>query len=357
MQVDLADHIDEKEWDACVAATLGANFYQTSIFAHALKELHSARPLFVTVKEGEKVIACLLACRDGFGQQFFEERPAVGFLSPLVRKAMPHLHWAYGPLFLERALRKEALEEIVAALSAYCLSKKVFLAEGLPALHGDAFDAADSSVFTAEGFSIKKHATFLIDLTQGKEILWSNLDKAARKAVTDCNASGVVVSKASSEEDVKDYLALLKSFRKKMGFLMPPFYPAVSFWAEYGGKNVDVYLAKQDGKLISGMGVVYFGGVVSEVAVARDLDCKAYAQDAIKWAIIRWGAENGQTCYDLGGVSPAPVTPKEKGLYQFKAKWGGKLVPYEEYSKFFSRGRKFFVAALKKMALKVGTNA
>jgi lipid II:glycine glycyltransferase (peptidoglycan interpeptide bridge formation enzyme) len=52
--------------------------------------------------------------------------------------------------------------------------------------------------------------------------------------------------------------------------------------------------------------------------------------------------------YDLSGVSPSPIDPKEEGIRRFKSKFGGKYVEYAIYSKIYSRTKDKLVRWLKR---------
>lgn len=338
---------DAEAWDSLVASNAAGTFFQTAEYAEALGALRNVEPLYFKATEDGAVLGVLLAFRETLWQQVFEEKTHLRPLAPVFKKFFPCVRWVHGPLVFDSSRREEVAARLVGALSDYCKSSGAYSAEGLPPFH--AGDAGLDAVFSSAGFAAKPSATFLLDLTRGVDALKAGLRKSARKAVEDCEQQGVTVSKAATEGELQDYLDLLESFRRRSGLMRPPFYPHRAFWRKQKGRAVDVYLARQNGQTVSGMGVVYFNGIIFEVAVARDLDCSAYAQDAIKWAIINEGAERGFRAYDLGGVSPDPQTQKEKGVYQFKAKWGGELALYNAYQKFYSGRRRSLVNAAKRV--------
>ena len=72
-----------------------------------------------------------------------------------------------------------------------------------------------------------------------------------------------------------------------------------------------------------------------------------YGQDLLKWRLMQWGREHGFRVYDLMGVNPHSTDPKERGIFQFKAKWGGDLVEFPVFSKSYSRWK---TAVMRKVA-------
>ncbi len=74
-----------------------------------------------------------------------------------------------------------------------------------------------------------------------------------------------------------------------------------------------------------------YNGYINEFGIARtkkDSEGKLYSQDLLKWHIIKWGKNNNLKYYDLTGVNPYPQNEKEKGIFRYKEKWGGKLITY-----------------------------
>ncbi|MBN2289727.1 MAG: GNAT family N-acetyltransferase, partial [Candidatus Glassbacteria bacterium] len=100
---------------------------------------------------------------------------------------------------------------------------------------------------------------------------------------------------------------------------------------------LEIFLASRQGELLGGLGVWQHAGVVVEwgsVQSERARVEKLYCSDLLKWEVIRWGHGRGYRLYDLAGVAPDPdrADPKKRGIYQFKAKWGGR---YRESQVFF----------------------
>ena len=56
--------------------------------------------------------------------------------------------------------------------------------------------------------------------------------------------------------------------------------------------------------------------------------------------------------FDFAGVNPFPKTKKEKGIYYYASKWGGKLYDYTVYTKIIDR-TKFNVSSVLKNPRKI----
>ena len=82
---------------------------------------------------------------------------------------------------------------------------------------------------------------------------------------------------------------------------------------------------------IGAIRVSSFNGYINEYSIIRserDTKEKLYSQDLLKWKIIEWGLENNFSYYDLSGINLNPNNIKEKGIFRYKQKWGGKLTKY-----------------------------
>jgi hypothetical protein len=54
----------------------------------------------------------------------------------------------------------------------------------------------------------------------------------------------------------------------------------------------------------------------------------------------------GTEWLDYGGAEPNSEDPKMKGIYQFKAKWGGQLVAHDQCRLIVAGGRRFSAKGL-----------
>ncbi|MFH1056951.1 MAG: GNAT family N-acetyltransferase [Candidatus Micrarchaeota archaeon] len=315
------------EWDGLVSSVPSGTFFQSASFAGLSGDFFSGKPFCLKAVEEGKVVGTLL---------LFKKFP-----NALAKTAGLARLFAYnGPVILDSS----KAGEIAGALlqKAFDISRRekaceLFLA---PPYCDAAALGSITVAFAGMGLKREPSGTFLVDLSQSEEKLWSNLDKAAKKAVKQCTEEfNLSVEKVDSEEELGEYLNLLKKFRTASGFAMPMVYPSQNAWKKERGKTMEVFVAKDGGKIVSGIGVVFFNGVAMEIAVARDVAHKAYAQDLLKWHVLLWAKRQDFRLYDLAGVNPNPSTDKERGGFQFKAKWGGTLVKYDNYRKVFSKNR------------------
>jgi len=202
-------------------------------------------------------------------------------------------------------------------------------------------------VLQQRGFSATVRGTFHIDIEQSQEQLWNNLKKAARKAVKKCQRQAVEVRCIESLEDLERYYRLLAKAREQMGFFTNPFHVHEKRWEHlHNTGTMEIFIAEQNGEILAGLGLLFFNGLMTEIGSAQADRCRLegiYAGDALKWEIIQWGKARGMRCYDLAGVNPDldNADEKEKNIYRFKEKWGGKLVKYDNFNKHYTLRQRF----------------
>ena len=68
--------------------------------------------------------------------------------------------------------------------------------------------------------------------------------------------------------------------------------------------------------------VVQLGGVSYSNYSRKE---RLYGNDMMQWHVLKIALKVDCDWLDYGGVNPTSENPKLKGIYQFKAKWGGGL--------------------------------
>ncbi|MBI5036472.1 GNAT family N-acetyltransferase [Candidatus Micrarchaeota archaeon] len=164
------------------------------------------------------------------------------------------------------------------------------------------------------------------------------------------------IRELSEPEEFTQYVDVINDSRKRAG--IPPYSSSdilgVSQYLHPRGYYT-VFGAFEGSRLLAGLGVSYFNGYLHEWGAGTSSEAiqrKIYASDAIKWHIIEWASAQGHRFFDLSGVSPKPFdqqAKKEQGIFRFKAKWGGGLVKYREYSLPISRKRDKLLSFGKKL--------
>ena len=230
--------------------------------------------------------------------------------------------WSYGPVIFN----SEYSSEIYLSLQNFLLSHKSHLVLGWQ--HPFAIDGIES---LDDNFNLIKWSTFAIDLSKSKEELLQNIDKhSGRKNIQRAIKRGITIMEID-DTNLYDYFLLLNESKESSNPINSNYELFSKMWNILKPYGRGGFLAKKDGIPISGLSFSSLCGHIIEGGVARSSTDKTnvlYSQDLIKWKIIEWGLENNMKWYNLAGFNPEPVSEKEKGIFRFKKKWGGKQFNY-----------------------------
>lgn len=178
---------------------------------------------------------------------------------------------------------------------------------------------------TEEVYASPTH-TIWIDLTIGKDKLWSNLTKQCRYDVRRAKKLGIVVQKSNAQEDILRFYTLCQSISRTKNFFLNGSAILMSQLLENTIPNtVESFLfkAQYDSKFCGGAFVIRCGDSVHYMWAGVD---RAFSKlnigEAIQWEIIEWALSQNCKLYDLEGIDPK----NNPGTYNFKKKLGGEII-------------------------------
>jgi lipid II:glycine glycyltransferase (peptidoglycan interpeptide bridge formation enzyme) len=166
-------------------------------------------------------------------------------------------------------------------------------------------------------------ATFVIDLDESEEVLWSNLEPNSRNRVRRAAKCGVHVRISSQpcKEDLASFLEFYRPLAARVGSDIPE------------KKMLERMI--EAGDLITASALVSNSSVVAvsliylcpphafEVWAASGRNRIAGAGHLLKWESARWLKTRGLKWYDLGGLA---TTDTADTLYTFKKSFGGRYI-------------------------------
>lgn len=336
IDVEIHKQVNPLWWNERLTASPDGNIFQTTYWAEYLRAQDGVEPFYIVARERGEVVGMWALARGCQWQQQFQSHPLRAPLRRALQYVAAEYRWKYGPV----VLRSESAQEVLAALQNGL--DELARSERVSRISGD-FPPTDSDdyqrVFATADALQQTGATFLVDTTADADTLWRRLKSSARKAIRHCEEQGVRVERIEHASQLAIYHSALRETRARLGLDMPPYYPNATMWnCLRPNGNVEVFLAWQGERVLAGMGVLMFNGIVFEVgsaAMNAAIEQRIYAGDLIKWHIIRWAHERGHHTYDLAGVAVEPITEKEKQIHQFKAKWGGRLARADGFSKTY----------------------
>jgi len=331
MEVTIKSEVNEAEWNQALEKSEFGTVYQTTYYADSIREIMKEQPLFISVEDHGKTLGQLLLFKTCRFHGRVWHKPLGGLLVKFLMKTRPLYHWHFGPVTLCTEERENVYSKILDAVRSLAQDEGTNISSGYPHPLDDKIDC-----FNAIGFESKEAATFVVDLTKDVEQLWRGLEKhSARKNVERAGERGVTVETVEDEDEFHEYFNVLNETRIRDHVKPYRYTHGYKQWRMLSQKNMmKCFVAKNGNRTLAGLLISTFNGYLNESGAGQStyaIENKLYANDMLKWHIIKWGHEQGYRHYDLTGVNPNPQTPKEQGIYRFKAKWGGRLVTYHEY--------------------------
>jgi len=336
-RVEFSRTAPTQDWNDRVRSTADGTLFQTSHWARFCKRYFGIEALYLlAVGSSGEVQGQLLFFDEPVGYRgIMFERPLSWLTLPLMRRLIPSFRWQFGPLiFVEGEENRRAVcEAILDYVQAFATARRGLSIESSgPPIHG--CDAGEFiPVFEDRGYSVRIWNTFLVDLRVEPDELWTRLERSARKSVRRAQDQGVSVQRVKDLAELRLYYDFAVSQEANRRGRMFSFDNMAVMWdvlREHAG--VEFFVAVQGERMLGGLGVWVYNGLLTEFWVARSdhsVELRMYEGDLIRWEIIRWGHASGHRVYDLAGVAPDPVAgSKEAGIFRFKKKWGGKLHSY-----------------------------
>lgn len=274
------------QWDK-FAAELNAHPLQSALWGEARKKIDALESLYLaSIIEGKPQVLARVETRD--------------------IKGLGKIAWiAKGPVFAQPGKHEHYLE----------------LQNHLKQL---GFQVIVSHEYIATNEKNKNPIkTIWIDLNEGKETLFANLDKQWRYGVNRAKREGVEIIISTQTEIVETFYTLCEELSQQKSFDLPGSLPLINFLLNNTfDKNVSfsLFSAIYQEKVIGGAVIARVGNNAFYFWGASDRNYpKQRAGEAIQWAVIEWAIENKLQRYDLEGIDPI----NNPGVYAFKKKMGG----------------------------------
>ncbi|MBN3038371.1 MAG: peptidoglycan bridge formation glycyltransferase FemA/FemB family protein [Candidatus Omnitrophica bacterium] len=331
-----ANSIDRKTWNERVASVPEGSVFQTTFWADLLQDYLLYRPLYFVLKDDTGVQGECLAFIRGIVHQGLFERPLLHLMIPAVQKAFPQLHWQEGPLVFGKDLEKKAqcLKFFMQSVIEFAKKNKI------KSIGNATFpQIADyNSLVKEEDLNLwvrKKWATFIIDLEEEEKILWERLKPSTRNKIRNANKTNISVKRLENENELKQYQSFREASGKELKRRVSSYDNLLYMWRHLKLNNCcDFFAAFFEGSIIASLGLWYFNKNMYEWGVYNSRYASAnrlHASDILKWKVIEFGKNSDFNYYNLAGVNPQPPDNKEKGIYEFKQKWGGQFKEYWMY--------------------------
>lgn len=324
MSITLKICDDQREWDEVVDRSPHATLFHTWKFLKIM-EKHTPSKLYPLI--GMKGTTPI-----GVYPLFFQKR----FFLKTVFSPPPHCAVPYlGPLILDYDKLKQSKKEslfidfqkavddfISSELRAHYVS--IATPPGLD----------DSRPLRWANYGIRPMYNYLLDIGQGTDYVWNQVNKKLRQDINRTGKKGVVVV-GGSKEDIKFvYDSLSARYEKQEKIVTTPKEYLMDIFDSFHPNNLKIFIARYQDELVGGMIDIYYNNKVTSWIGNSKTDITGLAvNDLVQWSAIEHACMQGFKHYEEVGAN----TPR---LIQYKSKFNPELSLYfiaRKYSSFMPR--------------------
>ena len=177
-------------------------------------------------------------------------------------------------------------------------------------------------------FKKKELFTQAVDLSPGFDELWNRFSRGQKSNIRQAQRKNISIRMAHSEQDIETYFAIYLQTVKRWGKKTVAEHPRELFLNLFRSRDAHIrfYLAEKEGRSIAGIIVLAWNkNLIYWHGCSLDEALKDYPNNLLHCTVIKWGCENGYTCYDMG-----PSMDME-GVIRFKSSFGAEKVFFKSY--------------------------
>ena len=343
-KVEISNDVNEDEWNDSLTKNPSSMVYQTTSWQKLYRTVYGSKPVFITVRDQNKKIVGQLAClihRKVFWQDANPLSKKIGNMLKLGTV----LWWYHGPVIHDKSNKNEILTTILNSLEKIAKTNKVIMIRGISPPLEEQFS---SEIFTKNGYKLIPRLTFLIDLKQNLTELYDSLKKDTRYYIRKSEKEDFEFEVSKDKETMIKFQNLKYQAKKREG--------------KKAIKNVDLFekhweilqgegrehmlIARHKGEILGAILTLVFNGNMIQHALVNSPD-KELVGTFLTWNTLKWAQKMNYLTFDFAGVDPNPKTKKEKGIYFYAEKFGGKKCDYWIYTKIIDRTKYYLSTGLK----------
>jgi len=186
--------------------------------------------------------------------------------------------------------------------------------------------ATTNTIFQAypDGAIAAPYGTFIIDLTQSEDVLWSKLHSKHRNVVRNAIKKGVEIKEGLEQAQMAYELIRDTLKRSKLGFMG---YGEYEKFVNSLNDHIKIYVAYSEG-IAQGCAVIPYSNHSAYYLYGGSIPKPlSGAMNFLQWEAIRIFRNLGVQRYDFVGVRINPAEgSKQEGLMMYKQRFGGRLV-------------------------------
>lgn len=310
--MNVVREISRQKWSDFVYRHCDGNVFQSPDMYDVYSNTKNYEPIFLAVVgEDDELLGTLLAVI---------QREYCGLIGDLSARSIV---WG-GPLIKDTNKRAfnlilDAYNKIVAKKVVYTQIRNLWsFSDAIP-------------LFAQHGYQYTEHLNFVIDLSVGKDKLFSNLSASKRRQIRRAREKeNVKIVMTQDEKDIVEFYKVLSTYYSM--YIKKPI-PPLEFFLHMvhilGQKGlIQFFFVKHDEQIIGGI-VCPISRNFSKSTIYELYICGSREHAGLfpsvmaTWAPIEWGAENEINEFNFMGAGKPNVM---YGVREFKAKFGGRLV-------------------------------
>jgi len=355
LKVEVMENVDEDVWDGRVRSVSGGTYKQTTMFnRHQTERSYEKGLYFKAVDDAGEVVGQLSTRMGAPFAWGLRRRPFAQVTLPLFGAMAPCMRWGDGPIILTRNSRKEVYAALVCRAINEGVRRGCISIEAWPAFYGDDFVSERDwilDLYAENGFQVASQSTLVVDLRKGEDGLWSGIRKEARTKVRKARDQGVEILELDGDEGLLlQAHNIVRETAARNEVACWPLEEMRLALQYHGSRGVfRAFLARHEGRGVAYQNVTCFNrsALLGGVAYSDySRQARVYGNDLMQWHVMQAMREMGTEWLDYGGAEPNSEDPKMKGIYQFKAKWGGQLVAHDQCRLIVAGGRRFSAKGL-----------
>jgi hypothetical protein len=352
ISVIMRERVAGQAWDERSLASAEGSYRQTVMFAeHQAKRCHE-KALYFEAFDGDGQVVGQLLTRLGAPFSWgIRRRFMAGVALPVFGAFAPCMYWGDGPVVFTQRDRSDVYAALLQAAVDEASRRGCIAIEAWPAFYG-ATHGGDYewiySLYTERGFHVARNTTLVVDLCKDREELWRGIRKEARTKVRKAQEQGVEIVELGSDEaliSLAHGVVAETAVRNEVAcWPLVEMLEALRYHSSYG--VFKAFLALYQGQPIAYQHVTFFNGNAQLGGVAYSdysRQARIYGNDLMQWHVLQTMHDMGVRCLDYGGADPNSQDPKIKGIYKFKAKWGGQLLRCDRFRLLIGGGHAFSV--------------
>lgn len=343
LKVVISSDLEQKEWDDNLCLSKFSTIYQSYNWQKLYKTAFGSKPFFIIVKNNDKIVgqlACLL-----HKKMLLQDANIFSKQIGNILNVASSLWWYHGPIIHDQNNYEEILTLILESVEKIAINHNVANIRGISSPF---FINFPIQVVKNFHYAIEPRLTFMIDLDSDLDDLYASLKKDTRYYIRKSELRGFEFKIADNIEDMKKFQDLKAESFKAEG--KKPF-RNMKFWKthwEILKKNglEELILAKDNNKIKGTIITLLFNGNTIQHALANSPG-EYHIGTFLTWNTLKWLKKMNFHTFDFAGVDPNPKTNKEKGIFFYAEKFGGKKMEYYSFHKIVNRKKFYLTVGLK----------